>query len=168
MLLAFPETDLTVTFYESEARLRSHYTKFVVNAVVLRALGAVLLFDVDGTDLGPSFARASPTTTAVPNGPADDSGGGGEEGRQAYALHYSCIMFNFPQTGQGTAPDSRCTLQLLHLKTIILPRIEQVFLARQNGIPTMQSCYGRSSAVLPTPDLLARWRIVGPWDRRSG
>ena len=78
---------LTVTFFDDERRLRTRYSNYAVNALVLRSLGAEVLFAVDATALRASLAEsrglstvASPTVamgareearaTLVPAGPA--------------------------------------------------------------------------------------------------
>ena len=87
--------DLTVTFYESEARLRQRYTNFGVNTLVLRFLGARLLFEVDATALGPSLLRAR--TIAPLDFAVNKSCRGSNTGTGCY----SQVLFNFPQTGNG-------------------------------------------------------------------
>mmetsp|Transcript_163584 Transcript_163584/g.524513 ORF Transcript_163584/g.524513 Transcript_163584/m.524513 type:complete len:261 (-) Transcript_163584:6-788(-) len=93
MLLAnATEDELIVTFYEAEARLKQRYTNFAVNAWVLRALGATLLFDVDATRLMESLEAA-----------------------QSPPHMYGSICFNFPQTGSAFPGTPAWRDVLLHL-----------------------------------------------------
>jgi hypothetical protein len=104
---------LTVSFYEAEARLRQRYSNFCVNATVLRALGAELLFEVDATALEASLTRqqqhsqqqhlhrapCSPATAAAAASTLSTAASGATssgEGRW-----YQRVVFNFPQTGSG-------------------------------------------------------------------
>ena len=50
-LLLAGATGMVVTFFESEAKLRSRYSSFVAISLVLRHLGAIVLFEVDATRL---------------------------------------------------------------------------------------------------------------------
>ena len=112
-------TRVTVSFYESEARLRQRYTNFSCNASVLRALGATLLFEVDATDLRRTLTTALPLARTQPNPPSNNAAATCEAAGESTAStstltpserqgqpqqqqqQYSRICFNFPQTGDS-------------------------------------------------------------------
>jgi hypothetical protein len=74
---------LLVTFFESEGKLRQRYNNFAANALLLRALGAQLHFEVDCTDLQAAAGGALLGLAAA----------AGQALRQ--------VLFVFPQCGTG-------------------------------------------------------------------